>query len=124
MFVLFHRSVKDQDKRRQNTDNRCNSNDNTLRHNQSDVPAERQPHEAKRQESCNRRQTAAGKRRKRRLNRTRHRVTLILVIRFFLLIPPIQENRVVHRNPQLQHRRNRLGYVGNFAENDIASEII
>ena len=115
--------LKPQDERRHEQQHGDQAEENTLGEHKAHIRPNAEPHERQREETDNGRRARSADRGKGRAQRIRHGLLGLDAVGLFLGERMQQEDRVVHRTGELQHRADRVGQKRNFAEDDIAAHV-
>ena len=121
---FLNRAIKRQQQRRQNGHTADDAEDDPLRHDDTQIHAEREGHKAQGNKACHCGQRRCRDRNNRLGNGVRHRFLFIRLELFLLPITVVEEDRVVHRDAELQHRNQRHRNKGNLSLNDVTAKII
>jgi len=116
--------VENQQEGRQDRDGADDAQQDALGHDDAEIYAHRVAHEAQGDEARDRGDGAAGHRGDRRGDGVGHGVRVVGLQRFLLLVAVPEEDGVVHRDGQLQHRGQRLGDVGDLAHDRVRAHVV
>ena len=125
MLGFFNRFIKDKNHCRKDCYTTKHSNDNTFCHNNTKITTKCKCHNTKSYKSCYCGDRTSYNGFECIRNRMSHRTVLISRETALVLFVAIQqENGVIHRNPQLQYRRQRFCNVTDLAKENVTSQII
>ena len=122
VFCLLQRLIQKQNHGRQNGHTADDAQDNALGHHDAEIPAHGERHEAQCNEAGHRGDGAAQHAGKGLMDRTGHRLFVILRMdsQLFVVAVP-QEDGIIHRDGQLQDCGQGLGDVGDLTEEDVGA---
>ena len=95
----------------------------TLTHDNAQIAAQGEAHEADADEARHRGQAGAQDRGEGQVDGFRHGLVLVLKVGFLLLVAVPQEDGVIQRDAQLQHRGHSLGDIADFSEKIVAAHV-